>query len=326
MGDEKILPPPPPPPVTGDVEALGPRTSRGRPTLPGGIGVTMDAPPTPPPVARRTSRPPPLPPAGLAPSPFPRAPSAPAFDAGAPFEDSRDEGAPVPNTLPSASLDPNSLSAQLAPDGIPVVVMPTISVGDAPLPPPAILQEGLAGPEGDAPPTSSRPPTSIAPAMPQIPKPVSYRPAALAPGIVSDHSSDIGATQAIPLTTPARSSFKGLILVTVAAAVIGGGMALAVLLSLRSKTPETAAAPAATEEPSTSAAPAGAAPATAAPATAAPSTTAAPAPSPVEPSSPASAVVSAPPSGAASPSRTGGKPASGSTAPRPSRKSDRIED
>lgn len=271
MGDEKTQPPLPPPPLPGDGDT-GPRTSRGRPALP---GVVVAAEPSVP----------------------------------------RD-------TIPFGELSPG---------GVPVLAPPQSPLGRAdlsPLPPPAIIQAGLplpGAPDDDGAPRSSRPPTSIAPAMPQIPKQVTYRPPELAPGIVS--------TQAIPLTPPARPTYKGPILVAVAAAVIGGAIAFAAFLWLGPKGPSASAAPVHPSVEATAPAPAE----TTAPA----STSAAPVASPAEPSTsaasapePSSSAASAPePSSSAAPSASPARttssttrPAAGPTAPRPTRKSDRIED
>lgn len=324
MGDQKPHPAPPPPPISGDEEA--PRTHRGRPTLPGGIGAaaagSLGAPP------RASSRPPPLP-----------ASPAPSVEPAALLEDSLDDGTPVPDTKPSVSRDPASMAKAAA--GPPVVVMPTISVGEpdlSPLPPPAIIQPDIGAPdrdprvlrpepqEGDAAPRSSRPPHSIAPAMPQIPKPVSYKAPELAPGIVSDHGAP-EETQAIPLTTPARS-YKGPVLVAAACALIGGAIAFAVLLWMKPEgSGDASAATAATTAEAAQAAPKAAAPASATPAPAASSAatataSAAASPPSAEPAPQASAAPSATAaSGAPPPSHTI-RPAG----TRPARKSDRIED
>jgi hypothetical protein len=294
MGDQKPLPAPPGSPLSGD-EQEGPRTNRGRPTLPGGMTAVTGNP-------------------------------ARSFEPDLSFDDDR-AGTPIPDTRPSGALGPPPFApppfapppfAPPASFGPPVVVMPTISVGDpdlSPLPPPAILDPG------EPMPASSK--ATIAPAMPQIPKPVSYRQAELAPGIVSD-APDIHETQAIPLTVPVRS-YRGPILVAAAAAVIGGGIALVAILWLK-----PASAPA--DPASTATGTAEAAPAPSAPPSAAPAATAPPAPS-AEPSASASAAPSAEPTAVSSAAATasGSATARPTTKPtgagtRPPRKSDRVED
>lgn len=372
MSDDR--PQPAPPEILGAGEtAPAPLTFRGRPTLPGGIVPTTTPPggaltgpitPTMPVLERallplKPLPPPALPPPASAKRPsFSRSaePSLPSF-AHEPSLDGIDDGPPA--TLPSASLD-SAAQAALAAEAAPVAIHATISVGEGaptPLPAPSGAPFDVHGPgvaafdvygpgappfdtndPGSAldavdleptskPPSSTRRQIAIAPNLPQIPKPVSLKPMQHAPGIVS--------TQAIPLTVPARRARGSPLVVALLFALVGGAIALVVLLVVKPKSSAQAAGAPPGEGPAiTSAEPAtsvSATPATATPtsvATAAPAATEGPAAS-AAPSVASGAGATAtpstsPPAQTTASARPSGSPASAAARPRP--KSDRIED